>query len=540
MPLNQSEHSDPPHYSDKEILGELKKILSSDLFSRSSVLSSFLKFIVEETIKGHTEGLKEYVIAVNALGKPEDFNPQIDAIVRIHAGRLRRLLKEYYTTSGINTSLLIEVVKGTYVPVFRPHVVDTLQLPNTEKHKPLPLARSKLTLAILPFRNLCPNNEYQFFVDGLGEEMTRAFSNYQDIAVIGHHSARKYAPSLEDIRVIGADLGAHYVITGSVKRSTKEIRVNVALVKTINGTQIWSHSYNEALDIDSLLAIQDQIVANVCAQLGGYYGFIIHEKSKTYEEAITTMESFDAALWNYYFHMNFSETAYLQTRRALEAALVQDPNFATGLAMLAELYLDAHALGYPTVEHPVKVAYELTKKAIKVDPQCQHAYQQHAWALLYMKQKEASIKALEHCIVINPSAVTTMGTVGFIYACLGDYKRAEAMLKHSINLNPHCPWWFYLGFFFIHYQKKAYDQALASANNIHTIDVFYDPLTKALAKSQLGIHQEAKGDMALFNTKFPTIAANLEESLSTILYDKLLIKKLLMGVRELGLPDDTE
>ena len=82
-------------YSRKEILEEMNRILCSDGFARSSVLSNFLKFIVEETLKGNTDGLKEYTIAVNALGKSEDFNPQIDAIIRIHAGRLRRLLNEY-------------------------------------------------------------------------------------------------------------------------------------------------------------------------------------------------------------------------------------------------------------------------------------------------------------------------------------------------------------------------------------------------------------------------------------------------------------
>ena len=69
--------------SKKDILEELNRILSSNLFSRSSVLSNFLKFIVEETLEGNTDGLKEYTIAVSALGKSPDFNPQTDAIIRI-------------------------------------------------------------------------------------------------------------------------------------------------------------------------------------------------------------------------------------------------------------------------------------------------------------------------------------------------------------------------------------------------------------------------------------------------------------------------
>src|SRR5690606_17184775 len=117
------ENNKLPH-SKEDILGALNRILSSELFARSSVFSSFLKFVVEETIEGRTDGLKEYTIGVNALGKSPDFNPQIDAIVRINAGRLRRLLNEYYTDQGIMDPLKIEVVKGTYVPVFRTQLID--------------------------------------------------------------------------------------------------------------------------------------------------------------------------------------------------------------------------------------------------------------------------------------------------------------------------------------------------------------------------------------------------------------------------------
>src|SRR5690606_23913179 len=134
-----------------------------------------------------TEGLKEYTIAVSALGKPDDFNPQIDAIVRIHAGRLRRLLNEYYMGIGITDTIKIEVVKGTYVPIFRPHLINktkeivkeesekntnTKTTTKTDDNNSVVFSRSKITLAVLPFRNLWQGGEYQFFVDGFGEELT--------------------------------------------------------------------------------------------------------------------------------------------------------------------------------------------------------------------------------------------------------------------------------------------------------------------------------------------------------------------------------
>src|SRR6187455_3349849 len=99
-------------YSIQDVGNQLKLILSHELFNNSAVLSNFLKYIVEETLAGNFKSLKEYTIGVEGLGKKADFNPQIDAIVRIHAGRLRRLLTKYYNGPGIQDRILIEVVKG--------------------------------------------------------------------------------------------------------------------------------------------------------------------------------------------------------------------------------------------------------------------------------------------------------------------------------------------------------------------------------------------------------------------------------------------
>ena len=536
MPQN-SENSNVLNYSQKEILEELDIILSSESFSRSSVLSNFLKFIVEETLEGNTDGLKEYTIAVGALGKSDDFNPQIDAIVRIHAGRLRRLLNEYYTTSGTSDSIKIELVKGSYVPVFRAHLISSPSLEISDSKKPKSFSRSKLTIAVLPFRNLCPDNDYEFFVEGLGEELTRLFSKFQDIDVIAHHSTRRYATQPEDIRVIGSDLGVHYVITGSVKRSPKEIRVNVALIRTLNGQQVWSQTYNNPLNIDNLLDIQDQIIENVCSVLGGYYGIIIHDGSKSSNENLTSMDSFDAALWNYYFNINYSEETYLKTREALENALVQNPNYPIGLAMLAELYVLAYTLGYPTVDDPVNVGLELTKKAIKIDPNCQRAYQEYAWALMNLKRKEEAIQAMEKCLSINPSSVSSMGTIGFGMACVGEYDRALVLLTQSIDLNPHCPWWFYYGFFLVYYHKRDYIKALEYANKIETVDVYLDPLTKAIAKAQLGMYEDAQKDVRLLNENFPAIINNLTETLETFMLDKSMIEQIIEGAKKAGLKE---
>ena len=88
------------NFPEAEIREQLNRILSTPAFKNSRVLSGFLEFVVEETLAGRDQEIKEYTIGVHVLSRDSDFNPQLDAIVRIHAGRLRRALKEYYHETG--------------------------------------------------------------------------------------------------------------------------------------------------------------------------------------------------------------------------------------------------------------------------------------------------------------------------------------------------------------------------------------------------------------------------------------------------------
>ena len=97
---------------------QLLRVLDAPGFQNSATLTRFLKFIVTETLAGHETELKEYIIALNVLSKRTDFDPHIDPIVRIHAGRLRRTLNEYYSEAGRNDGVIISIPKGAYVPVF--------------------------------------------------------------------------------------------------------------------------------------------------------------------------------------------------------------------------------------------------------------------------------------------------------------------------------------------------------------------------------------------------------------------------------------
>ncbi len=100
------------------VRAQLDKILSSRSFSGADRATGFLRFVVDKTLCGEADQLKEYVLAVEALGRKPSFDPRTDPIVRVEAGRLRGRLEEYYQTGGSGDDLLITLPKGGYVPAF--------------------------------------------------------------------------------------------------------------------------------------------------------------------------------------------------------------------------------------------------------------------------------------------------------------------------------------------------------------------------------------------------------------------------------------
>src|SRR5262245_7761134 len=98
---------------------EVERVLRSSVFKRNDRLGGFLRFVVEQTLAGRAQELKESVIAIEVFGRKPDYNPKHDPIVRNEASRLRARLSQYYAEEGKADALVIDLPRGGYVPVFR-------------------------------------------------------------------------------------------------------------------------------------------------------------------------------------------------------------------------------------------------------------------------------------------------------------------------------------------------------------------------------------------------------------------------------------
>jgi len=515
---------------------ELERILSSKAFRKSPVLSNFLRFVVTETVEDKVNEIKEYTIAVKALGKPADFNPQIDAVIRIHAGRLRRTLLEYYKKEGTNDPLTISLKPGRYIPqfTFRENNNDTAETASDPHiHKGIISNR----VAVLPFKNLSTLAENDFLIDGFCEQLSSDLAQFREIEVVSYFSTSKFRAERSDIRDIGSELGASHLVTGSLYRDDKRLRISIQLIGASSGAQLWTQAYEHEVQSDHLYDIFDHIIKQVVPRLSGYYGVINRSSSlSTQLNPKVHPDAIDAVFWYYHYQIRYTEETFQIARTKIEQALKQNPDYALGWAMLAQLYIDGGALCYVTVTDPLQEAKKSIDKALQLDRDCQHAYLSLTWMFIFLKEKNQAIKSMQKCLSINSRSSFFIAFACFLYGLLGEYDTSMKYLEETNILNPYYPWWVNVGPILMHFYNANYEEALAFANLINIPDVFWNDVFKIAALSQLNCIEEARIAANKFLSEFPGKAEAACAILHVALFHETVYLRIREGLSKAGLP----
>jgi adenylate cyclase len=248
----------------------LERVLTSVTFTRAGRMSRFLRFIVEETLQGKGSQLKEYRIGVDVFDRNASYDPRIDPVVRSEARRLRSKLLEYYAEEGGKDKVRIHLAKGRYAAVFEAPGSGTADV----EAAPLattPASADLRSIAVLPFMNLTPHPENEYFSDGLTEELIHALGKLRGLRVVARTSVFQYKGKAYDVRQIGEQLHVRMVLEGSVRRFGERMRITTHLIDATDGYHVWSDSYDRST-VDSFTAQQElssEIVSSLRQRLLG-------------------------------------------------------------------------------------------------------------------------------------------------------------------------------------------------------------------------------------------------------------------------------
>ena len=533
--------NDSLQHTPDTIQAQLQRILSGPRFLSSPQLCSFLSFVVEETLAGRAQRIKQYTIAVKAFGRNPDFNPEADPIVRIEARRLRRALDRYYREQGVGDPIRIAIPVGAYVPAFGPNqpqaddsTRETPALPLAKMEPAMTLPRGP-SILVLPLDVLTHDQEQSYFADGLTEQLAVALMVYPDFLIIGPLSRdRLKSIGPTGVDAMGQRYGARFVLHGSLRKGGDSVRIMVNLIDVVTRGTLWAKTFDGNLNAADLFEFEDAVASEVASTLADNFGIIPRTLARqALEKRTDSLEAYDAILrWSHYFTA-LTEEAWNAAYEALEHAVQADPNYALTHAMLADMYGTRYHLRGGD-EGVLEQMQGLVGRALELDPRCQLAHQLKAMVHFFRGRRDLFLDEAEWTVELNPNNSNIIASCGLFVAIVGEWEHGLALLEKAMRLNPHYPGWYHLGPFLNLYRKGAYGESLQEAMRINLPSLYLDPLGRAAALGQLGRLKEAATALDELERMLPKTGIGLPELMRRTLFSDDNVEMLLDGLHKVG------
>ena len=293
------------------------------------------------------------------------------------------------------------------------------------------VATKKKAIAVLPFDNISSDKENEYFGDGLTEELIANLSRLKDMRVISRTTTMQYKGTKKDIKIIGRELGARYIMEGSVRKFQDDLRITAQLIDVDSDEQLWAETFKGKLaDVfDIQEKVSKQIVDALMMKLTPLEKIVLEKR------ATVNPEAFDC-------NLRARDFLYRRTRNTLniavqlfEKAIELDPRYAGAYAGLGESY----ATLYQNFESKVQwldKAIEFSLKAITYDNSLSDAYSALALAYFYKKSNEEAFTAGQKAIELDPQNFNGYWILGRIYHSTDRDKEAIPLLKKVVELNP--------------------------------------------------------------------------------------------------------
>jgi TolB-like protein len=251
----------------EQVQRQLACILASSVFAHSHRQSRFLSYLVQRTLAGGADRLSQRVIGIEVFDRPDSFDPVIDSIVRVEAGRLRSKLREYYDELGSSDRVYIELPKRTYAVRIRKasgnagrHCKRQLWVGAFQEMTVETAAASwqgEPTVAVLPFDSMGGEREQEYFADGITDDLITDLARLPGLSVIPRQSVLAYKGSTAGIQRISEELEAGFVLGGSIRRVGDRVRINAHLIDGSSGKHVWAERYDH--DIGDTFEVQDYV-----------------------------------------------------------------------------------------------------------------------------------------------------------------------------------------------------------------------------------------------------------------------------------------
>lgn len=327
------------------------------------------------------------------------------------------------------TSLRIEEIgevelRNVDFPV-RAYSIDT-RSDQAESVEAGPVAKERV--AVLPFVNISPDPNDEYFADGLTEELIAKLSMVAGLKVIARTSVMGYKRKDRKVSEIARDLGVGSIVEGSVRKSGNRVRVSVQLIDPNTQDHIWAGQYDNQMD--DIFAIQSDVASKVSEALSAAF-FPSAPRMET-----RSIEAYTLYLKAVQLSYDTSESAMKEVVGLLERAISFDPNFAKAHAALADEFSGLSTSGYEDFEEMSERCEAEARKALALDPGLAEAHSAMASAHVHLDRFDAALAEAETAVRINPNLSEGYIQLGILYSTLRTVGEALPMFKKAYELDP--------------------------------------------------------------------------------------------------------
>src|SRR5580658_4571410 len=263
-----------------------------------------------------------------------------------------------------------KALKGVELPIDVYRVVPSWEKMGVNAAEDTPNPQDRTRVAVLPFANISPDPNDEYFADGLTEELIANLSLVPGLKVIARTSVIGYKKGEKKVAVIGKELGVGTVVEGSVRRAANKIRVTVQVIDVATEEHLWTAKYDD--DLDDIFAVQSEIASKVAASLpGSLTKSQVHvpelERPKEAEAYLSYLQG-QALIWR------SDEPSLRKSLDHFKKAIENDPTFARAYAGSARVYINLGNEGYISWTGAIEMGQAMAERASKLDPELAEAH----------------------------------------------------------------------------------------------------------------------------------------------------------------------
>jgi adenylate cyclase len=301
----------------------------------------------------------------------------------------------------------------------------------------------RTAIAVLPFVNLSNDPEQDYFSDGVTEDLIMELGRFRDVTVIARASSFAYRGAALNLERFGAELGARYVVEGTVRRGDDRLRINVQLLDTATGKHLLAERYDRSSV--EIWELEHEVVQKIVARITGRVSQADHDRAL--QMSADELAAYDCWLRGQHATLEWTPKTEEEAFKWFDAALARDPHFARAHSSIA-LLLNVSATVRPGYENQ-EVDRDRALKHARLAVQCDNedARSHYSLGAVSLLRGDLAVAERHYRLTeeLNPNDADTIMNCAFAAAALRDASKARELAERAIKLNPlHADWYYYL------------------------------------------------------------------------------------------------